>query len=91
MSVANTASVSSSCFFNTKQPHYSKHEVLTLVVIGILFLASACSALYGYIGDPSWMLGAHILAGSAAFFVFLAGLLVLIKTVKSHSASKSIF
>lgn len=77
---------SGSCFFNSTSPDCSKREVVTLIVLGVLGMMLAGVALYGYLVNPSWLVGAHVLALGAFVCSALAGVLVVIKTCsKSNS------
>jgi hypothetical protein len=67
------------CFYHTQSTDFSRNEVITLVVIGVLSLVLIGVALYGYLIDPSWMLGAHVLTGAAIVLWVVIGILAIIK------------
>lgn len=73
--------VKGSCFYNSLSDDFSKSEVITLVVLGVLSLLEAASALYGYFFDPSWLAGAHVLAVATLATWVTIGVLVLTKYI----------
>ena len=77
------------CFFNSTSHYYSKEEVITLVVLGVLSLIMTAAGLYGYLVDPSWMAGAHVLTALTFLTWSIAGALVLIKCIQNRRHLKS--
>lgn len=70
------------CFYNSTTRSLSKREVITLVVLGALSLMMTTGALYGYLIDPSWMVGAHTLTGLACATWLTIDALVLTKIIQ---------
>lgn len=73
-----------SCFYNSTSSVCTRKEVITIVVLGVLTLLMAGFGLYGYLFDPSWLSGAHVLTGFTLTTIVFAGALVLLKYIQNY-------